>query len=158
MPLEIRIDDSRDFKPYENKFVKYANGQEVRDSKMVKGRDGLINTISETAQNDRKSFIIFGQRRSGKSTVLLHVGNRLKENKKCFVVPMSMLSLSGKDNTIKDEQSFLGDLYFQILNWFKFDIILKFCTTLQENIHIFPFLFRPSNVSDTSIAIVFILL
>ena len=116
VPLEIRIDDSRDFKPYENKFVKYANGQEVRDSEMVKGRDGLINTISETAQNDRKSFIIFGQRRSGKSTVLLHVGNRLKENKKCFVVPMSMLSLSGKDNTIKDEQSFLGDLYFQIFS------------------------------------------
>lgn len=114
-PLEIRIDDSQDFKPYNNKFLKYANGQEVRDSEMVKGRDTLIKTISETALNDRKSFIIYGQRRSGKSTVLLHVCNKLKESERCFVVPMSMLSLSGKDNPVKDEQSFLGDLYFQIL-------------------------------------------
>lgn len=111
-PLEIRIDDSHDFKPYENKFVKWANGQEVSDIDMVKGRDTLINTISETALNDRKSFIIYGQRRSGKSTVLHHVWKKLQESKQCFVVKMSVLSLSGKDN---DEQSFLGDLYFQIL-------------------------------------------
>ena len=115
-PLEIRIDDSHDFIPFDNKFLKYANGQEVRDSEMVKGRDALIKTIADTAENDRKSFIIYGQRRSGKSTVLLHVGNKLRESKKCFVVPMSMLSLSGKDNSVVDEQSFLGDLYFQILS------------------------------------------
>ena len=114
--LGVRIDDSQDFKPYENKFLKYANGQEVRDLELVKGRDELIATISETAANDQKSFIIFGQRRSGKSTVLYHVANRLKEQRKCFVVSMSMLSLSGQDNPIKNEQSFLGDLYYQILS------------------------------------------
>ena len=75
----------------------------------------------------------------------------LRSRERSFIIPNPYPSV----NTF-----FIFFLYFfklvcfQFLTWFKFDIILKFCTTLQKNIRIFPFLFRPPNVSDTSIAIV----
>lgn len=116
MTVETRIDDSMSFKPYVNKFIKFANGQEVTDYSMVKGREGLIQTIVDRAVKDRTGSIIYGQRRSGKSTVLYHVWDRIQKNKRYFTVKMSMLPLTAEDNPVIDETSFLGDLYYTIIS------------------------------------------
>lgn len=114
--VDARIDDSKDFKPFVNEFIKFANGQEVKDYNMVKGREKDIQTIVDRAVNDTTGTIIYGQRRSGKSTILYHVWDRICKSKNCFAVKMSMLPLSGEDNPIENEESFLGDLYFSILS------------------------------------------
>ena len=113
--VETRIDDSKDFKPYTNEFEKYARGQEVTNYKMVKGREKIIQDIVNRALTDKNGSYIHGQRRSGKSTILHHVMDRLCLTKCCFAVKMSTLPLSGEDNPGADEQSRLGDLYYAIL-------------------------------------------
>lgn len=90
----ISLYDKKEFKPIENIFARYANSNAVKDEKIFKGRDDLINEIIETfLTSHSKCVVIYGQKRSGKSSVLFHLKKRLNATEKAFCVDFSLGSI-----------------------------------------------------------------
>jgi len=59
----------------------YKAGEPVTDSQMFFGRGNLLNELEETLINSTNNCIVlYGQKRTGKSSVFYHLKNRLKEN------------------------------------------------------------------------------
>lgn len=73
------------FEPIENKFAKYRDGSPVRDEEMFFGRENDINKIinqvcdADGKVHSGKSLALYGQTRTGKSSLLYHVEKRLRE-------------------------------------------------------------------------------
>ncbi|MFA5212871.1 MAG: RNA-binding domain-containing protein [Methanoregula sp.] len=86
--LPIRLYSKDEFRKIANPYASWADSQAVKDSSMFFGRDDLIETIvttiSQTTQ--AKGFVIYGQRRSGKSSILYHICKKLKQDPDNLVV------------------------------------------------------------------------
>ena len=70
-----------EFKEIPNPYTQYAEGGIVGDAEMFFGRDELIQNISQSikeSHNQSKSVVVFGQKRSGKSSVLYHLKKSLQ--------------------------------------------------------------------------------
>lgn len=82
LTLPIRLYSAEDFKKIHNPYAVYANGQQVEDDRMFYGRDTLIKNLREAILNapSGKSVVIYGQKRTGKSSVLYHLKRQLPEN------------------------------------------------------------------------------
>ncbi len=81
LTLPIRLYSAEDFKPIHNPYAVYANGKQVEDDRMFYGRDTLIKNLREAILNapSGKSVVIYGQKRTGKSSVLYHLKRQLPE-------------------------------------------------------------------------------
>lgn len=89
--LSLRLYSSDEFTPIENPYAPVADGGPVRDSNMFYGREEFINNIAEAImKTESKQVIIYGQKRCGKSSVLLHLQRRLLKTGKTFCVSFSM--------------------------------------------------------------------
>ncbi len=88
--LPIRLYSKEEFRKIPNPYASWADSQEVKDSDMFFGRDDLIQTmvttLSQTIQ--AKGFVIYGQRRSGKSSILYHLSRALEK------IPIILLLIS----------------------------------------------------------------
>lgn len=86
--LPIRLYSKEEFQKIDNRYASWADSQEVKDSNMFFGRDDLIQkmvtTLSQSIQ--AKGFVIYGQRRSGKSSILYHLSRALEKNPSNLVV------------------------------------------------------------------------
>jgi tetratricopeptide (TPR) repeat protein len=82
LTLPIRLYSAEDFEPIHNPYAVYANGKQVEDDKMFYGRDTLIKNLRESILNapSGKSVVIYGQKRTGKSSVLYHLKQQLPEH------------------------------------------------------------------------------
>lgn len=73
--------------PIDNKFAEIANSAEVVDPDMVYGREEFLQKLearvsaSISKKSSTKGFFIWGQKRSGKSTVMYHLQKRLQDKK-----------------------------------------------------------------------------
>ncbi len=90
----ISLYDESEFEPIDNIFARYANSNAVTDKEMFYGRDALIEEIVEKLISSKsKNVVIYGQKRSGKSSVLYHLKQALNETNKAFCIDFSLGSI-----------------------------------------------------------------
>jgi hypothetical protein len=84
----VQLKTDFDFKPIENPFSRNAYGAVVRDTSMFYGRSELIATIGDmlNTTSQHKAYLIYGQKRSGKSSILYHLIQRLKGNENLLLL------------------------------------------------------------------------
>ncbi len=78
--LSVRLYPASEFQEIENKYAPYAGGTPVEDIHMFFGRQALIDrlvSILSAPGPQASSILLYGQKRSGKSTVLRHLKRRL---------------------------------------------------------------------------------
>ena len=106
--LSIRLYPQDDFETIKNPYATYAEGGIVGDPAMFFGRDELIQNIAQTIQESRlqsKCVMVFGQKRSGKSSVLYHLKTLLEKDKELLILDL------GNIGTIQDPDSEVPLLY-----------------------------------------------
>lgn len=109
--LSIRLYSADEFEEIENPYAAYAEGGVVGDPKMFFGREELIQNIAHAIQESRldsKCIVVFGQKRSGKSSVLHHLKASLQKDSELLILDLGNLG------SIQDEDSSFPLLY-QIL-------------------------------------------
>jgi hypothetical protein len=82
----IKLYPEEDFEIITNPYANYAQGKPVTDKKMFFGRDNLIETLIQSISTSYspKNVVIYGQKRSGKSSILYH----LKEGLTFPIIPV----------------------------------------------------------------------
>ncbi|MEM4313338.1 MAG: hypothetical protein QXH95_04720, partial [Thermoplasmata archaeon] len=89
--LTLRLYSEEEFEPIPNPYEKLANGGPVTDKSMFYGRNEFIQRITEAIINsDSKQVVIYGQKRSGKSSVLYHLKKSLEATNKTFCISFSI--------------------------------------------------------------------
>lgn len=90
----IQLYSATDFREIDNPYTSYAQGSIVVDEKMFYGRDQFIEHLISSIRNSpsAKSFVIYGQKRAGKSSILYH----LKQKLELPIIPI-MFSIGGSD-------------------------------------------------------------
>lgn len=90
--LSLRLYSPSDFKPIDNPYSPIADGGPVPlDSNMFFGRETFIsNLVDAIIKSPSKQVIIYGQKRCGKSSVLLHLKKSLQETGKTLCVSFSL--------------------------------------------------------------------
>lgn len=83
--LSIPLYSETAFQPIENKFEPYRNGSEVKEPSMFYGRekdlDDIVRQISDESGKilQGRCLALYGQTRTGKSSLLYHLERRLRE-------------------------------------------------------------------------------
>lgn len=90
--LSLRLYSSDEFTPIENPYAPIADGGPVPvDSNMFYGREEFIgNIVDAILKSKSKQVIIYGQKRCGKSSVLLHLKKQLVETGQTFCASFSL--------------------------------------------------------------------
>lgn len=94
--LSLRLYEPCDFSLIENPYAAVADSGPVRvGSKMFFGRDSFIEGKAKALmESSSKQIIIYGQKRCGKTSVLLHLKHKLMETGKTFCVMFSLEAIS----------------------------------------------------------------
>lgn len=90
--LSLKLYSPSEFSEVENPYSPIADGGPVPvTSNMFYGRDGFISDVAKSILNSpSKQIIIYGQKRCGKSSVMLHLKEKLMETNKMFCIFFSM--------------------------------------------------------------------
>jgi hypothetical protein len=89
--LSLRFYTSADFEKIDNVFATTADSGPVQDTSMFFGRQEFISNIKESIVNSKsKCVIIYGQKRSGKSSVLHHLRESLNNTPETFCISFSL--------------------------------------------------------------------
>lgn len=116
--FSIRLYEARQFEEVENLYAAYAKGSVV-GREMFYGRSELISNIANAireAGTQSKSFVIFGQKRAGKSSILVHLREELSKDGNVLTLFL------GDIGALLDEHSTVPLLYqilWSILNKLK---------------------------------------
>ena len=88
----LRLYSPEDYCPIENPYAPLADGGPVPiDSNMFYGREDFIsNIVDAIIKSPSKQIIIYGQKRCGKSSVMLHLKEQLLKTGKTFCVFFSL--------------------------------------------------------------------
>jgi len=80
--LPVRLYPGSIFEKIHNPYATYAEGGPVEDSTMFFGRGELLSRLKSTIENssNNKSLVIYGQKRTGKSSVIIHLMRLLDSN------------------------------------------------------------------------------
>ncbi len=109
--FSIRLYSKDEFEDIENPYAAYAEGGIVGDPAMFFGRTELLQNIASVILESRlqsKCVMVFGQKRSGKSSVLYHLKTLLQKDADILILDL------GNIGAIQDENSSVQLLY-QIL-------------------------------------------
>lgn len=88
---------------------------------MFFGRDELIQNISQSIKESRsqsKSVVVFGQKRSGKSSVLYHLNKSLQKDKNLLIVDLENIAAILGENSDQEpdsKNSFLNQILKSVL-------------------------------------------
>jgi len=106
----VRLYAEDKFQEVPNKYAPYAEGGPVDDPEMFVGRDSLLDQLHGALLSGAasKCIVVFGQKRSGKSSILEHLKRRLAREPNCIPVQFSLYELGPSFN----ESGF----YYQILS------------------------------------------
>jgi len=89
--LPLRLYSESEFETIPNPYEQLANGGPVTDRSMFYGRNEFIDRITEAIiSTDSKQVVIYGQKRSGKSSVLYHLKKSLENTNKTFCISFSI--------------------------------------------------------------------
>ena len=126
--LSIRLYSEDEFEDIENPYAAYAEGGIVGDANMFFGREELIQNIANAIQKSylqSKSVMVFGQKRSGKSSVLYHLKRLLEKDKDLLILDLeNIATILGEDsNQTEDSQaSLLNQILKSILTELEYAI------------------------------------
>jgi hypothetical protein len=112
--LTFTIDTGDDYEDFENPFIAHVKSNAVKDKSMFKGRDEIIDTICKYVLEDYKGYVLYGQKRSGKSSVLYHITQRLRAEHKAFAVEYTMGNNIVQD--IESEHDSMANLFYTIIS------------------------------------------
>jgi tetratricopeptide (TPR) repeat protein len=124
--FSIRLYSEEQFEEIENPYAAYAGSAIVQNKDMFYGRNELITNTSRTIRNSHsqnKCLVIFGQKRSGKSSILHHLKLELQEDKDLLILDI------GNIGSILDEYSsnpLLYQILWSIIRQFEYAIEDKF--------------------------------
>lgn len=92
--LPVRLYPAEEFKALANPYV-YANSGTVEDPSMFFGRDELISNIITTIRTSPQSncYVIYGQKRSGKTSILYHIKRSLSDDPSTIVIDLSNIAV-----------------------------------------------------------------
>ena len=93
--LSIHLSSKDEFKAIKNPYAQYAEGNIVGNANMFYGRDELIQNIAQAIQESRsqsKCVLVFGQKRSGKSSVLYHLKKSLEKDQELLILDLGNMS------------------------------------------------------------------
>lgn len=89
--LSLRLYSEDEFETIDNPYAPIADGGPVTDKRMFYGRDDFINNrITAILNADSKQIIIYGQKRSGKSSVLHHLKQGLEATDRALCIDFSL--------------------------------------------------------------------
>ena len=80
-----------EFNPIKNPYGRYSHGPPVDDPSMFFGREELIARIADSVKGSggqNTCNLIYGQYRSGKSSILYHLKRLLQEDRKLLVLDL----------------------------------------------------------------------
>jgi hypothetical protein len=132
--VAIQLGNLEDFIEAENKYATYAESSEVKDESMFFGRKKMVDTIYEVVCNQYKSFVFYGQKRAGKSSILHHLEQKLLINSDILVANIGNIGGLIDENT---KTSLLYQILYGILQQISFKIEdkeLQGFSALQVNI------------------------
>lgn len=114
--LSLKLYSPSDFTEIDNPYSPIADGGPVPvTSNMFYGREGFISDVAKSILNSpSKQIIIYGQKRCGKSSVMLHLKKTLMETNRMFCIFFSMGDIINN----LSEASF----YYKILNTIKTEL------------------------------------
>jgi len=98
--LPIQLGDAKDFveiKP--NPYAQWVRGGTVVDKTMFFGREEFIKRAYSAICNNYRSYVIYGQFRSGKSSILHHLEQKLKANSQIMVAEIGDVGRLMDDNS-----------------------------------------------------------
>lgn len=108
--LSIVFYDSKNFIEVQNPYAEHAKSNIVENAEMFKGRTELISKIYDTVMNTKsKGYVLYGQKRSGKSSVLWHLENKFNSSSKAFAVYYQTGLSIAQDNNVE------ANFYYRIL-------------------------------------------
>lgn len=108
--LSIVFYDSKYFIEVHNPYAEHAKSNIVENPEMFKGRTELINRIYDTVMNTKsKGYVLYGQKRSGKSSVLWHLENKFNSGLKAFAVYYQVGLAIAQDSNVE------ANFYYRIL-------------------------------------------
>ena len=126
--LSIRLYSEDEFENIENPYATYAEGGIVGDANMFFGREELIQNIANAIQRSHlqsKSVMVFGQKRSGKSSVLYHLKRLLQEDKDLLILDLeNIATILGEDSSQTEDSkvSLLNQILKSILTELEYAI------------------------------------
>lgn len=89
--LAVRLYSENEFDEITNPFAATADSGPVQDEKMFYGRNEFIDNIKNSIlESSSKCVIIYGQKRSGKSSVLFHLKKQLNQSADAFCISFSL--------------------------------------------------------------------
>ena len=98
--VPIQLGDVKDFKEIKpNPYAQWVRGGKVVDKSMFFGRQEFIKRAYSAICNNYRSYIIYGQFRSGKSSILHHLEQELKENHQIMVAEIGDVGRLMDDNS-----------------------------------------------------------
>ncbi len=112
--LTFPINTGDDYEDFENPYIAHVKSNAVKDNSMFKGRGEIIDTICKYVLEDYKGYVLYGQKRSGKSSVLYHITQRLRAEHKAFAVEYTM-----GNNIVQDAESendSMANLFYTIIS------------------------------------------
>ncbi len=102
--LSVRLNSEDAFEKIANPYARFAEGGVVGDAEMFFGRDELIQNISKSIKESHfqsKSVVVFGQKRSGKSSVLYHLKKSLQEDKNLLILDLeNIAAILGENSNV----------------------------------------------------------
>ena len=109
--LSVPFYDSSEFTEIHNPYAEHAKSNVVENPKMFKGRDELIQRINDTILTAKsKGYVIYGQKRSGKSSVLWHLDTRINKSGQALSVFFNFGLAIAQDGNVE------VNLYYLILS------------------------------------------
>lgn len=112
--ISLAINKGDDYEDFENPFIAHVKSNAVKDKSMFKGRDEIIDTICKYVLDDYKGYVLYGQKRSGKSSVLYHITQRLRSGHKAFAVEYTMGNNIVQDSESENES--MANLFYTIIS------------------------------------------
>ncbi len=132
--IAIRLYPSEEFEKIINPYSPIAEGGPVKDETMFYGRDEYIeNIVNSLITSNAKSIIIYGQKRSGKSSVLHFLKKYLLQKENAFCIEFTM------GDTIEDSTITLFAFYNKILEQIEEEL-----EYLESDGYDVPFFQKPS--------------
>lgn len=112
--IDIPINEGEEYEDFENPYLPYVKSNAVQDESMFYGRDEIVKHICKYVLEDYRGFVLYGQKRSGKSSVLYHITKKLRASKEAFAVDYSMGNNIVQDSS--NEKETLANLFYTIIS------------------------------------------
>ena len=112
--LFFAINKGYDYHDFDNPFLAHIRSNAVKDKSMFKGRDEIIDNICKYVLEDYKGYVLYGQKRSGKSSVLYHITQRLREGHKAFAVDYTLGNSIVEG--VESENDSMANLFYTIIS------------------------------------------